>query len=55
MEVIARVVRGARSEVMHLAGHMPNLEDPDVFNKMLEGYLRYLPPMLKLGDFTLSF
>lgn len=54
MEQIARTVRGARHEVIALAGHLPNLEAPDVFNKILGQFLGYLPPALKLGDFTFS-
>lgn len=55
MELIARTVRGARHEMIALAGHLPNLEASDVFNKILRQFLGYLPPPLKLGDMTLSF
>lgn len=55
METIARSVRGARHEVISLAGHLPNLENPELFNKLLGSFLAYLPPALKLGDFSLSF
>ena len=55
MEYIARTVRGARHEVIALAGHMPNLEASDVFNKTLTQYLNFLPPTTKIGDLTLSF
>ncbi|HUP89984.1 MAG TPA: alpha/beta hydrolase [Longimicrobiales bacterium] len=55
METIARSVRGARHEVITLAGHLPNLENPELFNKLLGSFLSYLPPALKLGDFSLSF
>ena len=54
MEAIARGVRGARHEVIALAGHLPNLENPEVFNKILTGFLKFLPPSIKL-DFSLSF
>ena len=55
MELIARTVRGARHEPIALSGHMPNLEATEAFNKILIGFLNYLPPALKLGDFNLSF
>lgn len=55
MEAIARTVRGARHEVISLAGHLPNVEAPDVFNKILTHYVTMLPPALKLGDLSLSF
>ena len=55
MEDIARTVRGARHEVIALAGHMPNLEASDVFNKTLAQYLKFLPPPSKIGDLTLTF
>lgn len=55
MELIARTVRGARHEVIALAGHVPNLEASDVFNKIVAQFLGYLPPAMKLGDFNLSF
>lgn len=55
MEQIARTVRGARHEMIALSGHLPPLEAPDVFNKILGQFLGQLPPALKLGDFSLSF
>lgn len=55
MEAIARTVRGGRQEVVALASHLPNVEAPDVYNKILAGYLGFLPPALKLGDLSLSF
>ena len=55
MEFIARTVRGARHEVVALTGHLPNVEAPDVFNKIFAHFLKTLPPALKLGDFSLSF
>ena len=53
MEAIARGVRGARHEVITLAGHLPNLENPEVFNNILTGFLNFLPPSIKL-DFNFS-
>ncbi|HEX6558412.1 MAG TPA: alpha/beta fold hydrolase, partial [Longimicrobiales bacterium] len=55
MSAIARTVRGARHEVISLAGHLPNLEASDVFNKLLDNFLNFLPPALSLGDINLSF
>lgn len=55
MEAIARSVRGARQEVISLAGHLPNREDPEVFNNVLHKFLSGLPPAFKLGDLSLSF
>jgi 3-oxoadipate enol-lactonase len=55
MEFMARTVRGARHEVVSLAGHMLNIEAPDVFNRIFASFLKMLPPPLKLGDFSLSF
>lgn len=55
MELIARTVRGARQEVVALTAHLPNVEAPDVYNKILASYLDFLPPALKLGDLSLSF
>ncbi len=54
MEFIARTVRGARSEVISLAGHLPNLEASDVTNNLLNRFLALLPPALKLGGFSFS-
>lgn len=50
MDLLARQVRGARFEVIPNAGHLPNLEAPDVFNKLLENFLKFLPPPLSIGD-----
>lgn len=55
MEAIARTVPGARQEVIALTGHVPNLEAPDVYNKILTHYLQMLPPALKLGSMDLSW
>ena len=55
MELIARTVRGARNEVISLAGHLPNLEASDVTNNLITRFLALLPPALKLGDFSFSF
>lgn len=55
MELIARTVRGARHEMVALAGHLPHVEAHDVFNTILASFLGYLPPALKFGDMSLSF
>jgi pimeloyl-ACP methyl ester carboxylesterase len=55
ISAIARGVRGARQEVIGLTGHLPNLEDSEVFNKLLDSFLSFLPPLLNLGDISLSF
>jgi 3-oxoadipate enol-lactonase len=54
MEAIARTVRGARHELIAFAGHLPPMEASEVFNSILAGFLKQLPPALKLG-FDLSF
>ena len=55
MDLLARQVRGAKYEVVSNVGHLPNLEAPDVFNQMLQTFLRVLPPALGIGDLTLRF
>jgi 3-oxoadipate enol-lactonase len=55
MEFMARTIRGARHEVVSLAGHMLNIEATEVFNRIFASFLKMLPPPLKLGDFSLSF
>ena len=55
VDLLARQVRGAKYEVVSNAGHLPNLEAPDVFNQMLQTFLRVLPPALGIGDLTLRF
>ena len=55
MEFLARMVRGAKYEVVPNVGHLPNLEAPDVFNKLLGNFLNFLPPALRLGDMSLNF
>lgn len=55
MDGIARGVRGARQEVITLTGHLPPLENTEVFNSILVRFLELLPPALSLGDFSLSF
>ena len=55
IEMIARMVRGAHLESIALVAHLPNLEAPDFFNNVLEKYLKYLPPVTEVGDFTLTF
>ena len=55
MDLLARQVRGAKYEVVSNVGHLPNLEAPDVFNQMLQTFLRVLPPAIGIGDLTLRF
>ena len=55
MEFLARMVRGAKYEIVTNVGHLPNLEAPDVFNKLLFNFLNFLPPALRLGDMSLNF
>jgi 3-oxoadipate enol-lactonase len=50
MDLLARQVRGAKYEVIPNVGHLPNLEAPDVFNKVLQNFLNFLPPQLSIGD-----
>jgi 3-oxoadipate enol-lactonase len=55
MDLIARMVRGAKYEIVTNAGHLPNLEAPDVFNQVLYNFLNHLPPAIRLGDLSLNF
>ena len=55
IELIARTMRGAQHEIIANVGHLPNMEAPDVFNKALHSFLKFLPPALKLGDLSLGF
>ncbi len=55
MDLLARMVRGAKYEVITNVGHLPNLEAPEVFNKTLFNFLNFLPPAVKLGKLTLNF
>ena len=55
MDLLARMVRGAKYEVVTNVGHLPNLEAPDVFNKVFNNFLNFLPPALRLGDMSLNF
>lgn len=55
MDFLARMVRGAKYEVVTNAGHLPNLEAPDVFNPVLYNFLNFLPPAIRLGDLSLNF
>ena len=51
LEMLARAVRGARIETIEDAGHLPNLEQPVVFNRVLAKFLSALPAAAE----TLSF
>jgi pimeloyl-ACP methyl ester carboxylesterase len=42
-EFLARGIRGARMETIENAGHLPNLEQTDVFNRVLHSFLSGLP------------
>ncbi|HEY0672282.1 MAG TPA: alpha/beta fold hydrolase [Longimicrobiales bacterium] len=55
MDLLTRMVRGAKYEVVPNVGHMPNLEAPDVFNTLLFNFLNFLPPAVRIGDLTLNF
>ena len=55
MDLLARQVRGAKYEVVTNVGHLPNLEAPDVFNQLLQTFLRVLPPAIGIGELTLRF
>jgi pimeloyl-ACP methyl ester carboxylesterase len=39
VEMLARSIRGASLERIDDAGHLPNLEHPDAFNRVLRGFL----------------
>jgi 3-oxoadipate enol-lactonase len=39
-QIIARGIPGARLEIVPDAGHLSNIENPEVFNRVLEGFLR---------------
>jgi 3-oxoadipate enol-lactonase len=55
MDLLARTVRGAQYEVVTNAGHLPNVEAPDVFNKVLYNFLNFLPPAVRIDDLSLNF
>lgn len=55
MDLLARQVRGAKYEVVPNVGHLPNLEAPDVFNKLMQTFLNFLPPAIGIGELTLRF
>jgi 3-oxoadipate enol-lactonase len=38
-QLMARGIPGAMMQIVPDAGHLPNLENPDVFNRMLSGFL----------------
>ncbi|HKQ49799.1 MAG TPA: alpha/beta hydrolase [Phycisphaerae bacterium] len=42
MEAMARAIRGARLEIIEGAGHMPPVEQPGEFNRILRGFLESL-------------
>jgi pimeloyl-ACP methyl ester carboxylesterase len=42
-EMLARAIRGARIEVVEAAGHLPPVEQPDEFNRVLGQFLERLP------------
>ena len=43
IEMLARGVRGGRLEIIDGAGHVPNLEQPETFNRVLAAFLAGLP------------
>ena len=43
IEMLARGIRGARLEAIEAAGHVPNMEQSDVFNRALAAFLAGLP------------
>ena len=43
-QMMARGIRGARIQLVDDAGHLPNLERPDVFNRFVGDFLGHLPP-----------
>lgn len=55
MDLLARTVRGAKYELVTNAGHLPNLEAPDVFNPVLYNFLNFLPPAVRIDDLSLNF
>lgn len=51
-QMMARGIRGARIQLVEDAGHLPNLERPDIFNRYVGDFLGHLPPsygLLKLA------
>jgi pimeloyl-ACP methyl ester carboxylesterase len=40
VKLLAANVRGARTEIIPGAAHMPNMEDPQRVNRLLDGFLR---------------
>jgi pimeloyl-ACP methyl ester carboxylesterase len=55
MDLLARSVRGAKHEAMPNVGHLPNLEAPDVFNSLLQNFLKALPAPISIRDMTFIF
>ena len=43
-EAMAKSIPGARLEIVPEAGHVSNLENPEVFNRVLSEFLTTLPP-----------
>jgi 3-oxoadipate enol-lactonase len=52
---LARSIRGAIYEVIPNVGHLPNLEAPDIFNKLLQNLLNFLPAPISIRDMTFIF
>jgi pimeloyl-ACP methyl ester carboxylesterase len=42
-QMLARSIRGARIEVIEGAGHLANMEQPDIFNTVVRSFLAALP------------
>jgi pimeloyl-ACP methyl ester carboxylesterase len=55
MDFLARQVRGAKYDLIPNVAHLPNLEAPDVFNKLLSTFLRSLPAPISIRDMTFIF
>jgi pimeloyl-ACP methyl ester carboxylesterase len=55
VDLLARAVRGAKYELVPNVGHLPNLEAPDVFNKLLNTFLNSLPAPISIRDMTFIF
>jgi pimeloyl-ACP methyl ester carboxylesterase len=43
-QMMARAIRGARLQLVAEAGHLVNLEQPDIFNRFVNDFLVHLPP-----------
>lgn len=55
VDLLARQVRGAKYEMVPNVAHLPNLEAPDVFNKLMNTFLRTLPAPISIRDMTFIF